>query len=316
MVRGLFPRASRPGAPTESTFPAPCAPAPTRPNVSEVKIRKKDIQEARQPDVVLEGATSAYDWIVERRNVVGAVLGGVLVLVAVASVVGSQSEASRREAGARFAAAVTNLSKPVVEKSGDAAATTDDKSFPSKEAKQKAVREGLEAVTKASAGSDAAVAASLALARESLDSGKYAEAAAAYAAYLAAHPDGDLAIFAAEGLGYAHEGKEEFDKAQAAFDKLGTLGAAGRAAFHKARLLEKQGKKDEARKAYEAVATGYEKESVAAEARARIELMDMPPPGVGALEAAPAAPAEEVKAADEDKAEKKKSRRRSRSKSD
>lgn len=270
--------------------------------MAEVKIRKKDIQEARQPDAVLVGATSAFDWIVERQKAVVGALAVILLAVGVYSVMTSQADSARRETGAKLAAAAANLTKPVIEKS------TDEKSFPSKDAKQKAIEESLGAVAKDRPGSNAAEVASMALARTAIDAGKFDDAISAYETYLKSHPDGAMALFAHEGLGYAYEGKGELDKAQASFERM-TAGAPGRAALHKARILEKQGKKDEARKAYEAVVAGYENDVVAAEARSRLELIDLPAPGVGALEAAPSSPvAEETAKAPAD--DKKKSRRR------
>lgn len=275
--------------------------------MSDVKVRKKDIQEAKQPDAVLEGATSAFDWILARKNLVLGAIAAVLAVVAIATFSSSQAAAERREIGSGLSSAVALASRPVAEK-GEA-----DKTFPTKEAKQQATKDALEGVVKQHAGSDAALTAALGLARTAAEAGKYDDAITGYESYLKTAGNGGMALFAAEGLGYAHEGKGELDKAQAAFDKLAELGAPGRAAYHKARLLEKQGKKDDARKAYEAVVTGYEKEIVASDARARLELIDLPAAGTGALEAAPApAPVEESK----DKEEKPARRSRRSKKSD
>jgi tetratricopeptide (TPR) repeat protein len=254
--------------------------------VAELTIRKKDIQEAKRPDAVLEGATSLFDTLLEKRTQIIGGLAAVLAVVAIASFVSNRSAKASHEAGAKLSAALALEAKPVKEPAKDKAedGESDGDSFPSKEAKQKAVEDALAPLAK---GSDAAAArgASLALAQRAYDAGKFDDALAGFE--VAAKGDGALALPAFEGQGYAYEAKGDFTKAGEAFAKLKEYGAEGRAQFHAARLLEKQGKKDEARKAYEAVADKFENDAIASEARTRIDLLDLPAAGVGAL-AAPA----------------------------
>jgi tetratricopeptide (TPR) repeat protein len=251
--------------------------------VAELTIRKKDIQEAKRPDAVLEGATSLFDKLLEKRAQVIGGLGAVLAVVALWSFVSSSSAKTAHEAGAKLSAALALEAKPVKEPAKDKAeeGESDADSFPTKEDKAKAVEAALAPLAK---GSDAAArGASLALAQRAYDAGRFDEAVTGFEA--AAKGDGALALPAFEGQGYAYEAKGDFAKAGEAFAKLKEHGAEGRAQFHAARLLEKQGKKDEARKAYEAVAEKFENDAVSTEARARIDLLDLPAPGAGALEA-------------------------------
>jgi hypothetical protein len=257
-----------------------------------VKVTKKDIQEAKSPDVVLEGATSVYDWLVERRNIVIGALVALLVVAAIATFASSSSEAKAHEAGGKLAQALELANRPVVEvKEG---ATPAEKTFPTKAAKLEAVEKALNEITTQYAGSEAARTASLQLADVKLEAGKADEAIAGYEKYLADAPAGGLRLFATESLGYAYEAKGDLAKAEQSFDKLNGEGAPGLALFHKARLAEKAGKKDEAKKLYEQVAKDYPGEQVANDASTRLELMDVPPAGAGALTAPEPAPVEEA----------------------
>jgi TolA-binding protein len=265
--------------------------------LTDVKVTKKDIQEAKKPDAVLEGATSVFDWLYEKRMLAGGVLVALLVVVGVASVVTAQSRTKKHDTGAKLSEAVELESRPVVEKKAEAPATetaSDTKSFPSKAEKAKAVEAALTAIVKDHPGSGAARAAELQLAHAQYEAGKYDDAIQGYETYLKEGDEGDLRLFALEGLGYAYEAKGDAVKAGEAFAKLADAGAPGRALFHKARMLEKQGKKDEAKKAYEDVIATYEKDIVAGDARARLELLSLPPAGTGTIEA-PAAPVEPAK---------------------
>ena len=257
--------------------------------MSEIKVTKKDIQEAKRPDAVLEASTSAYDWLVERRS---AVLGGlvaVLVLIGVVSLVRANSESKGREAGAELSRAVELKARPVVEGSAGAEKKADaEKSFPSRDARSAAVEGALAAVAKARVGTPAARLSGLLQAQVALEAGKADEAIAGLRAFVDSGDAFGLSVAVNEALGYAYEAKKDWAQAQAAFEKAGT---PARVAFHKARLLEAQGKKDEARAAYGAIAEGSPTDPVSVDARVRLELLDMPAAGTGAFEPAPAAEA-------------------------
>lgn len=242
------------------------------------KIRKKDIQAAKAPDAVLVGATSMFDWIVERRNL----LIGVLVVVAVVaiafSVTSGHKEETAKAQGVKLSEAMALERKPIIE------GATGKDSFPSQEAKTKALREAFESIIKEDAGSDAARSAGLALGRIELDAGAADAAVARFETYLGQVKKGGMRLFALESLGYAYEAKGDRTKAADAFAKLADEGAPGRALFHKARLAEEAGQKDEARKLYEQVVAEYATDAISQEASGRLELLDLPPAGEGGFE--------------------------------
>jgi tetratricopeptide (TPR) repeat protein len=260
--------------------------------LAEVKVTKKDIQEAKRPDAVLEGATSVYDWIIERRNLVLGALVALIVLIGAISIARASAEKSSQKVGGQLSDALALGDKPVIEKKE---ATPDEKSFPSKDARNEAVDKALQGIVQEHAGTASALTADVSLGARRLDAGKPEEAIPAFEKYLAEVPTGGLRLFVTEALGYAYEAKGDSEKAQATFAKLADEGAPGLALFHKARLEEKGGKKDEAKKLYEQVAKDYSTEQVANEARTRLELMDVPPAGTGELKAPEPAPEEPAK---------------------
>ncbi len=249
--------------------------------LSNVKVTAQSLQEAKQPDAVLVGATSLFDWLVERKALVGGIFAAVVVAAGIGAAVSSSNEAKRHAAGEKLANVVTLDAKPVGA-AGDAADA--DKGFATKDEKTKAVSEALDTFLKENAGTSAASTASLLSAQRALADGKADEAIAGFEAALKG--SSGLGLFATEGLGYAHEAKGDLAKAGETFAKLTGLGAPGRATYHKARLLQKQGKTDEARKAYEEVVANHEKEIVASDARTRLDLLSLPPTGVGGFDSA------------------------------
>lgn len=244
------------------------------------KIRKKDIQAAKAPDAVLVNATSLFEWIVQRRYLLLGALAVIIVVVSVASFVGGQKDDKRQDVGAKLSAAMALTSRPVIE------GATGKDTFPSAEAKSKAVQAELEAVLKEGANTPAAEAASLALARLDLEAGQTDAAIAKFEAYLGSVKKGGLRLFALEGLGYAYEAKGDKAKASSTFAELKDAGAPALALYHQARMAQESGNKDEARKLFEQVVADYDKEPVAGDARARLELLDVPPAGQGAFEKA------------------------------
>jgi tetratricopeptide (TPR) repeat protein len=265
--------------------------------LAEVKVRKKDIQEARRPDAVLTGAASIFDWLYERRMGLIAGFGGLLVIVGIASFVRASSSAKDEAIGAKLSEAVDLPLRPVNEKAEKGADDEESKvdTFATKEAKKTAVNDGFQKLVDEHGNTTVGLSAALNLAQVRFSEGKYDEAVTLAQKYLD-HPDGTgLSLFAYEILGESYAAKKDWAKADETFKKISETGAPGVALFFQARLLEQQGKKDEARKLYQQVTTDYEKDSVAGDARARLDLIDMPAPGVGALvePAEPAAPAVE-----------------------
>jgi predicted negative regulator of RcsB-dependent stress response len=256
-----------------------------------IRITKKDIQEARAPDAVLEGATSVYDWIVARRNLVLGALAALLVATVAVSVVRSSRETSRRELGAKLSAAVALANRPVTE-----GKPTGSESFATKAEKTKAVDEALAAIVRDHAGTEAARTAALQLASVQLRNGRFDDALSGLKAYSNDGVAPEQQVFVAENLGYAYEQKGDLDQAAAAFKGLETP-APARAAYHAGRIAELKGDKAAARAAYQRVVGEFGTDPVAGDARVRLDLLELAPATEPGFAAAPPAPAPAAKSA-------------------
>jgi tetratricopeptide (TPR) repeat protein len=265
--------------------------------LADVKVTKKDIQEARRPDAVLEGATSLFDWLLENKNLVIGLIVGVLVIVAGYSIAQNAKHKNFAEVGGQFSTALEMSTRTIAPKAeGAEVKVSGAETFSSKEEKEKAVDGALTAITKEHADSSSAKSASVLLAAQRFNEGKLDEAISLAESYTKSN-EGSLRAIAFETLGNAYAAKGDAAKAEEAYKKVSDAGAPAQSLFLQAGLQEKAGKKDEARKLYEKVIADYEKEGVAREARSRLDLLDMPAPGTGALEA-PSAPAEPAAPAD------------------
>lgn len=257
--------------------------------MAEVKVTKKDIQEAKKPDAVLVGATTLFDWIVANRKVVIGAVAALLVVVGAGLLVSGSRESKRAQVGGRLGQAVSLAARPVV-----AGVAVDTDTFPNVQAKRQAEQKAFGEIVAEHPGSEAASSAQLQLARIALNEGRYDDAVATYEKALDGLGNTPLRLFALEGLGYAYEAKGDLAKAKETFQRLSNAGAPARSLYQQARIAELSGQKDEARKLYEQVTSDYENEVLAGEAQARLELLGLPPPGQGALETpAPAAPSPE-----------------------
>jgi len=248
--------------------------------VSEIKVRKKDIQEAKRPDAVLERAGTVFEWTLKNRKPLLGGLAALAVVIVGISLASASASSRRHELGTKLSAAVEDLDRPVGPATGE---DKGEKTFATKEDRQKAVDQAFGDLLKEHADSAVGAAARLQVARSALQAGKPDEAIANLESYLSGS-DQTLRLFAQENLGYAYEAKGDLEKAKAAFQRLADAGAPALALYHQARLAEKAGKKDEARAQYERVVHDFEKEAVAYEARGRLDLLDLPEPGKGALE--------------------------------
>lgn len=107
---------------------------------------------------------------------------------------------------------------------------------------------------------DAATAAKLVVAARHMQSGKFSEAKAGYESFLQGEADHPLAFLAHEGLALALEAAGDVDAAVAQLDTMAPEAGAfyrDQALFHKARMLEGQGKADEALTTYKAYVEEY-----------------------------------------------------------
>ncbi|MBV1856830.1 MAG: tetratricopeptide repeat protein, partial [Nannocystaceae bacterium] len=143
--------------------------------------------------------------------------------------------------------------------------------FADESARAKSIDATLNELSDQLSDTDAATAASLVEAARHMQGGKFSEAKAGYESFLQAQSDHPLAFLAHEGLALALEAAGDVDGAVAQLDTMAPVAGTfyrDQALFHKARMLEGQGKADEALTAYKAYAQEYplEKDSLARDA--------------------------------------------------
>lgn len=132
--------------------------------------------------------------------------------------------------------------------------------FADEGARAKSIDDTLAELTSEMSDTDAATAAKLVEAARHMQSGKFAEAKAGYEAFLQGQADHPLAFLAHEGLALAMEAAGDVDGAVAQLDTMAPEAGAfyrDQALFHKARMLEGQGKADEALTTYKAYVEEY-----------------------------------------------------------
>jgi tetratricopeptide (TPR) repeat protein len=218
------------------------------------KLTKKQL---REPDAFQKAGGEARDWLEQRRlAVVLIVVVGLLGFggFAIASYVSQRGE---EKAAAELGQTVELLQRPV-EGSTERPSTPpiDGKPpFKSQKEKDEAVVKALTEFRQKHRKSKSAHTAALALGEAALRLGKQDEAIGAFTEYAQTAPQSDLLrANALEGLGYAHEAKGQLDEAIKAFERMGkeTTGPylQGMGQFHKGRILEQQGKKEEAARVF------------------------------------------------------------------
>lgn len=132
--------------------------------------------------------------------------------------------------------------------------------FADEGARAKAIDDTLAELSSGMDGTDAATAAKLVEAARHMQGGKFPEAKAGYESFLQGEADHPLAFLAHEGLALALEAAGDVDGALAQLDTMAPEAGAfyrDQALFHKARMLEGQGKADEALTTYKAYVEEY-----------------------------------------------------------
>jgi hypothetical protein len=236
--------------------------------------QKLDRKELKKPDEFQVVAGKAMGWFAEHQKPVLAALA-VLVILLLAGW-GASTWASSREtkAGAALAEALEFQSRPLA---SEAAGQPGIETFPSREERDKVSLAALEKVIADYPRSTAAQTAKAQIGFLKQKAGDAAGAQAALQEFLQqSTQDHPLRAFAQESLGYALEAQGKFDEARAAFAALAAAGAPDRAAFQEARLALVQGKPD-AKQQLEQVAKDYPKESISMLANLRLELASLPP---------------------------------------
>lgn len=223
------------------------------------KLTKKELKE---PDAFMKVGAEARDWLQTRWKYV-AIVSAVVLLggagVALASYFSGRGE---EQASRQFGEAVKVLSRPVNEGAEQAPPDAKEPPFKSEQEKQEAVRKAFEDFRNEHKGTQAASTAALPLADAYLKLGNYDKAIEAAKEFLKGTPkDEPLRASAEEKLGYAHEGKNEYDLAAAAFQDMAKENKSeflsGMGEYHAARMLILQGKKDEAAKQLSDLSTSH-----------------------------------------------------------
>ncbi len=143
--------------------------------------------------------------------------------------------------------------------------------FADEAAQSKQVADTLAQLNAEMGDTDAKTLGELVSAARAMREGKFADAKAAYEAFLAANAEHPLRFLAYEGLALALEATGDVDGAVAQLDALAPQAGSfyrDQALFHKARMLEGQGKADDALATYKTYVEEYplDKDSLAREA--------------------------------------------------
>jgi len=132
--------------------------------------------------------------------------------------------------------------------------------FADEGARAKSIDDTLAELSSEMSDTDAATAGKLVQAARHMQSGKFPEAKAGYESFLQGQADHPLAFLAHEGLALAMEAAGDVDGALAQLDTMAPDAGAfyrDQALFHKARMLEGQGKAEDALTTYKAYVEEY-----------------------------------------------------------
>ena len=200
------------------------------------KAAKKAAKKGRDAELVeekaLEQAAAAKDWLQDNLKPLGLMAGGVLLVAAIGIGWSTLQKGQTTEAGAALSAVVEN--------------ETDDPA---------AAAIAYAEVAEMHAGTPAAAWARVGEGRALYAQGEFGRAAAAYESALEGSDDELLQWAALEGIVYALEAESSYE---AALEKLEALRAvdvsyAPIAGYHRGRILQAQGKLDEAKAAFDGV---------------------------------------------------------------
>jgi hypothetical protein len=233
---------------------------------STTVITRKDMKE---PDKFQQAAGQAATWVAARRKQVvtaGAVAVAVVVLLAV--LVAIQSTRARR-AGAAESELLSTVGGAVsAVPVGDAIPT-----FPTEEAKQRAIVAAADQVFSGGGGSDAVALAALAKGDAHYRLREWEPARAAYGRFLdVASRNDSLRFGALEGLALVAESEGKLDDAAKAWARVGAEAPAfaDRADLERARVLAQGGKADEARQILASFGEQHKESPLTGEASERL----------------------------------------------
>jgi tetratricopeptide (TPR) repeat protein len=230
-------------------------------------IRRKDMKE---PDKFQQTATQAAGWLTSHRKPVYAALGAVAALVVIVAIVSAVQSRRERHAGAAAGKLLEAVSANV---SSIPLPGSTGQTFPTEEAKQRAVVASAEAILAEFGGTHAAVLAALSKADAHLALKEWDAAGQGYELFLSKAEKADSLRFGAlEGLAVVAEGKGDLAGAAAGYERLGkeAKAYADRADLERARVLAAAGKLEDARKVLSSFAETHPESQLKAEAAARL----------------------------------------------
>ncbi len=255
----------------------------------EFKLTRKQIKE---PDPFVRVSTAVWDWLIEHRRQVGMALAVVAVGIVGGALVSHVGSSKERRAGEALSRALDEAHRGV--EGVDYAVPGDPALFKSAQERNETVTKALENVRTDFPGTRAALTATLHLGDFAYMAGHYDDALRYDQEYVnRSNADDPYRVLAFEGLGYAAEAKKDYPKALEWFDEMARGSTKGfgkdRAAYHRARVLEEMGKREEALGAFQGVKRDFPDSPVAKTAGERIALLAMQ--GVVAKAAEPTTPA-------------------------
>lgn len=233
------------------------------PKWNRARVKRKTAGQG-QEDALQQGIRQAGRLTLQRAPVVLLAIVGVGAIVAGVQWFRATRAEDRADATRLLATAVGYEARGVVE---DVQALTKDRKrpfpiplFDSEEKQDEAVLAALGRVGSEAPDSAAEVAARLVRAAQHLEIRAFGDAEGVYRTFLQEHPEHELAFQAREGLALALEGQGKLDEALTAIDAV--VGRAGdfyrdQGLWHRGRLLEAQGKKDEALATYKQYVAEY-----------------------------------------------------------
>jgi tetratricopeptide (TPR) repeat protein len=210
-------------------------------------------KEMKGPDRFQLAAADAASWMVKRQKQLVLGVAALLGLAAIAVGASYVMDSGREKAGGLLYKAIDAASGEV---SSVPLPNFDHPIYKTLDEKERAVIDAASKVRERHAGTRAATTATLLEADAHLALGEWDKAIAAYQSYLASSPaDDSLRFGGLDGMARAQEGKGDLAAAAKTFEDASAIAFfKDRAGLERARVLAKAGKKDDARKALEAIA--------------------------------------------------------------
>jgi hypothetical protein len=230
-------------------------------------MTRKDM---REPDRFQVVAGQAATWLAGRKKQAAIVGGAVVALVLVVGIVSAVQNSRAATAGAEMTALLESVGAPVVAKPVEG---TPYKTFPTEEAKQRAVLAEADALIAAHGTGQPGTLALLVKGDAHYALREWDAAAAGYEGFLKAAPaDDSLRFGALTGLALVAEAKKDLAGAAAGYERLGREAPryADRADLERARVLAEAGKVDEARQILTRFGEAHKESSLAGAAAQRL----------------------------------------------